>query len=241
VKSSKVSIDLRVACAALAALLVVTIVLWKPWSSSSNTDRTIDSIGEATVTSEADEFVFYPSYRKRGNDIAAIQKELQDTVNVVIAKLKELGVPEKDIILQSNSYDNYWVENGQQTTANSLTIKVPSKEQAQKVQDYLLTTAPEGQVSPQPSFSEQKLKSLEQEARIKAIEDARQKATRTAEELGKKVGDVVRITDGSSAPYAPVGRSATTGIALSSESASMPVLTGEQEVYTTITVVYELK
>jgi uncharacterized protein YggE len=239
----KVSVDLRIVCGVLLVIIVGMLVAWQPWDSNTAPTRTIDVVGEASIEAEPDEFQFYPVYRKKGADKLVIQQELIAQVNEVIAKLKELGVDESDITLSSNTYDNFWEDSGQQVVSNSLTISVNNKELSQKVLDYLVTTAPDGQVTPYPTLSKDKEKEVENQARTKALADAKQKADTTANELGVKVGKVVSVDDQQSSGIYPmtIREGVATMEAADSVSSSLPVLPGKQDINYTITVKYELK
>lgn len=239
-KPQSVSVDLRIVCAVLGAIIVAMLLIWRPWQVS-NTARTIDVVGEASIEAEPDEFQFYPSYQMKGADKAAIQEQLITKVNEVIAKLKELGVEESDITLNSSSYDNFWLDGNQQVTSNSLTITVADKELSQKVQDYLVTTSPDGQLSPVPTFSKETRKTIEADARTKALADAKQKAESTAGELGARIGKVVLVSDiqsgGVVMPYARDMMMQAEGASAS----SLPVLPGKQDINYTINVTFELR
>jgi uncharacterized protein len=244
--SQKLSIDLKYVCLVLLAVIISMLAVWRPWSSSndSSTKRTITVNGEAFIKSTPDSYMFYPSYQKKGTDRAAIQTELTTTINDVVAKLKALGVAEQDITLASSTYDNFYNDGTNEVTSNSLTINVDNKDLSQKVQDYLLTTAPTGQVSPSPSFSRSKRKSVENDARSQAIADAKQKAAKTASDLGAKLGKVVSITDQNMGSYPmPMAVSDAKGMggAMMESQPSLPVLAGNQEIASTVQVVYEIK
>jgi uncharacterized protein YggE len=242
-KKQNVSVDLRIVCLVLLAVIAGMIVVWKPWSSVNGSKRTITISGEASQKAEPDEYQFSPSYIEKGSDRAAIQKSLVDKVNQVITKLKELGVAESDITLNSSTYDNYYNDGTNEVTSNSLTVIVSNKELSQKVQDYLLTTSPQGQITPYPTFSTDKRKQLEDDIRVKAIADAKKKAGQTASELGTKLGKVVSITDQNNGifPMSYSGAVSTMAIEDKATVSSLPVLSGKQEVSMTVEVVYEIK
>jgi uncharacterized protein YggE len=242
-KAQKISVDLRIVCVALLIIIGGMLVSWRPWSGTS-AKRTIDVTGEATIKAEPDEFMFSPSYQKKGADKAAIQKELISKVDMIISELKKLGVDESDITLNSNTYDNFYIDGADQVVSNGLTIVVANKELSQKVQDYLITTAPDGQLTPYPTFSKEKEKEIEAQARSKALADARKKADSTAKELGVKVGKVVTIADQQNAvamPYFDRALGMGTAEVSSDTKVSLPVLPGKQDVQYSITVTYELK
>lgn len=241
-KNSKLAVDLRIVCVLLLVVVGVLVYLLAPWES--NTDRTITVSGEATTKAEPDEFQFNPTYQKKGTDRVAIQQELIAKVNEVVAKLKEIGVEESSIALASSTYDNYYNDGTNEVTSNTLTITVNNKELSQKVQDYLITTAPEGQLSPYASFSSSKRKEVEEGVRSEAIADAKKKAERTVGELGQKLGKVVSVTDSQSdmiMPYMGRGGGAMSMEATDSASASLSVLPGKQDVSYSVEVTYEIR
>lgn len=242
-KKQSVSVDLRIVSAILLAVIVAMLIVWKPWNVSTTSKRTITISGEATQKSEPDEYQFSPSYIEKGSDRATTQKNLIDKVNQVITKLKELGVAESDITLNSSTYDNYYNDGTNEVTSNSLTVIVSNKDLSQKVQDYLITTSPQGQITPYPTFSTDKRKQLEDDIRVKAIADAKKKASQTASELGAKLGKVVSITDQNNGvmPMAYGGAVSAMAIEDKATVSTLPVLSGKQEVSMTVEVVYEIK
>jgi uncharacterized protein len=242
--SQKLSIDLKLVCLVLLAIIAAMLAVWRPWAGSTNAKRTITVNGEAFVKSTPDSYMFYPTYEKKGTDRVAMQTELATIINTVVSTLKGLGVAESDITLASNTYDNFYNDGTNEVTSNSLTVSVESKELSQKVQDYLFTTAPTGQTSPIPSFSRAKRKSVEAEARTQAVADAKQKAARTASDLGAKLGKLVSINDqnmgGYPMPMAAMEGKGFGGTAMATDQ-SLPVLAGNQEISSTVQVVYEIK
>ncbi len=228
-------------------IAILGLLLWsQPWnSSSSDATKTITVSGEATIESAPDEYVFMPYYEATGTDQVAVQEELTAKANDVTAKLKELGVEEKDITLQSNAYDNWYPdETGKSTTTVSLEVKVSNKELSQKVQDYLITTGAKGQISPRGSFSITKTKELDGEARAKASEEARAKAEAQAAIFGAKVGDVVKIEQGNSVGIGyptPMMAMEDSGSTRNATASSLPVLVGQDSYSASVSVTYELQ
>lgn len=235
-----ISLDFRIVSAVFLAALIAMLFLWKPWSSS--VARTIDVTGDATRKSEPDSYQFSPMYQKKGTDRSAIQTELNNQINAIVAKLKELGVAEAEIALNSSTYDNYYNDGTQEVTSNSLTITTGDKDLAQKIQDYLITTSPEGQITPYATFSTAKRKTLDADMRIDAIKDAKAKAMATADELGLKLGKVVSISDPQSGGVMPMYATGTATMAVDSASPeSLKLLSGKQELSYTVQIKYELK
>ncbi len=240
------SIDLRWICMFLLAVIAGMLLIWKPWQPSTQSDsRTVEVTGEAKIKAEPDEFVFYPYYEFSGNDKEAALKEVANKSSELTAKLKELGVEEKQIKTNSDGYDKYYPlpEAGTPTYSLRLEVRTGSKDTAQKVQDYLVSTAPKGSVSPQTSFSDAKRKQLESEARDQATKEARSKAEQSAKNLGFSIGKVKSVKDGigfdGAAPMY-----ATDAMTMRAEAAggsSLQVQPGENELNYSVSVSYYLK
>lgn len=223
------------------ALLVVAVglLLWStPWSEGGEV-RKISVSGLGTVKAVPDSYQFSPSYEETGTDTSALLASMTAKANEVTDKLMELGVAEEDIALQSSAYNQKWLDTGDdQTVSFYLTISVDEKVLSQKVQDYLLTTNPQGAISPYPTFSDDKQKELEKQAREKAIADARAKAETIAKETGVSVGKVLVVDE------ATYGGDIVTLEARDSSagsSTSLPILTGKQEVTISVTVSFAIK
>jgi uncharacterized protein len=195
------SLNYKVISIVLAMLLVLaTAFTARPWVRDAE-NRVISVTGEATVTAEADEFIFYPNWSYTATNEQEGLSQVSAKSKEVVTKLKELGIPEQNIKVTSSGTDSngmYYPERELGTNPTYyLTIQVTttSKEQAQTVQDYLIDTGPTGSITPQGGFSDTKQKELESQARDEATKDARAKADQTASNLGFKVGKVKTVSD----------------------------------------------
>lgn len=232
-------LDSKLALIAVLSLsLLMTIFMWQPFTNNSSVSRTITVNGEATVSSTPDEFDFSPTYQATGSDRQKTITSLNTTANNVITEIKKLGVSEDNITLSENTYSMYWNNSDSNNTISvSIGIKVSDKELAQKIQDYLITTTPYGQITPYTTFSAAKYKTLEAEARTQAITDAKTKAQKSASEIDVTLGKVVTVSDSSYGRIIPM---MTTDIK-STSSSSLPISAGKQDVTVTVQVVYEIK
>src|SRR3569833_2829383 len=170
----------KTACLVLLIALAVSVFMWKPWQTHIKaSDRTISVTGNATVKAEPNEFIFNPSYDITNTDSKQAIADLTAKNNQVIDKHKSLGVDSDKIQSNASNYKDYF-DPTTSTYTFSLTITVDDKALAQKVQDYLLTTDPSGEITPDYTFSDSKEKTLESQARDKAEEKAHAKAEQAA-------------------------------------------------------------
>lgn len=236
------NIDLRIVVVALIVLILAMLVIWKPWSPATGT-RTIQVSGDSTVTAKPDEYMFYPSYQFKNADKAAALADLSKKSDEITAKLKSLGVSSDKIKTDSsgNDYPIYYDDtNTTPTYTLQFTITTNNLALAQKVQDYLVTTAPTGSVSPQADFSDAKRKQLESQARDEATKNARSKGEQMAKNLGFKLGKVKDVEDGSGfGGIIPMNRGMSKAMdAENASNASLTVQPGENDLDYTVTVTY---
>jgi uncharacterized protein YggE len=195
---------------------------------------------------EPDRYIFSPNYEFKNKDESVSLNQQSEKSNEIITKLKGLGVKDSDIKNNSSGYSTGQmspVSPDDDTIYNlSLTITVSDKDLATKVQDYLVSTNPEGQVTPQAGFSETKRKELENQARDMATKDARAKAEQIAKNTGAKLGKVKAIQDsggfGGVVPILYNEKAVSDSVA---GRESIQIQPGENELNYTISVSYYLK
>ncbi len=231
----------------LAAIILLLFVLWHPWTGLATNSRTVSVTGTTTVKAEPDEYVFYPTWEFKGANKTATLNEATEKSATIVSEMKKLGVADNKITTNVGGWGNYYYFNSEtniHTYTLTISATVANRELAQKVQDYLTTTEPTGQVTPQANFSQAKQKELETKARAAATKDARAKADEMAENLGFKVGKVKTIADqnGSGMVYPMMGSLVAQGVAEDANtSKSLAVQPGEQDVTYSIQVTYYIK
>lgn len=238
------SLDLRVMCAALLIIIAGMLLAWTPWKAAPNNSEVIKVTGETVIKAEPDHYIFYPSYQFKNADKQAAIDAATAKNNQVIAKLKELGITDSRIRSSVDGYMDQRFSGGgsdDHLYTAQLTVTVENKDIAQKVQDYIATTAPLHNVTPQATFSESKRKELETKARDEATKDARAKAEQSAENLGFRLGRVKAVEDGNGFPeIMPLdarGGTAVQDMAVS----NLKLNPGENEIRYSVTVTYYLR
>ena len=245
---NKVSLrfDLRVIAMALLVVIVGMLLIWKPWMANNANDRTITVTGEATMTDSPDEFTFTPSYEFKDANKDTALANLTKKSNEIVSKVKELGVAPSKIKTSSDGYNftNYYLDEatGTYTYTFRPTI-VATATLVQKVQDYLVSTTPSGQVSPQATFSKTLQKTIESKGRDAAAKDARAKADQSAKNLGFKVSRVKTIDDGGNSitpmPYSLMEGNVATDLA--KPASSLGVQPGENDLTYSVKVTYYIR
>jgi uncharacterized protein YggE len=225
------------------AIIAGLVYMWRPvQKTDAGNQRTITVTGEAEITAEPDEYAFRPEYVVNAASRQAALKVMSTKTNEVVAKLKDLGVANNKITTDSYGYDSYY-DTTQQTYRTYLKIIVSDKALAQKVQDYLLTTSPQGSVTPSADFSESTQHKLESEARDKATKDARAKAEQSARNLDFKLSKVKAFEDNQRDGFGPITKGANSASADTGagSSPSLQIQAGENKVTYQVKVTYYLK
>lgn len=228
----------------LALIMVVMLLVWRPWQGGNVSQRTISVSGSAIIQASPDEYVFNPSWQFKGADKTAALGSVTEKSAMVLAELKKLGVADKDIKTNTGGWDGYYYfdsEQNQHVYMLNIAATVDNRELAQKLQDYLVTTEPTGQVSPQATFSNALQKKLEQQGRTEATKDARAKADEMAQNLGFTVGKVMTIKDegqnGGVYPMLAQGSAMDSSV----KSTELAVQPGQNELNYTVQVVYAIR
>ena len=252
-KSINISLDFRLLSVVLALVIVGLVLYCRPWEPRyGNNARTVVVTGMATLSATPDEFVFNPTYDFTDADQKTALANLTAKSSEIVGKLKALGVPSTGIKTNTDSYSNgyvvpvYPIKGGgvssQPTYTLRITVTLTDSKLVQKVQDYLVSTTPTGQVSPQADFSQAKQDQLENQARDAATKDARSKAEQSAKDLGFSLGAVKNVQDGEGfggiLPLQAGGALRSSADALNQ---SLPVDPGQNQLSYTVTVTYFLR
>ncbi len=235
-------------CIALLVVIASMFLIWKPWQGAKPSGRQVTVSGEAKAKHAPDEYVFSPNAEATSDESNKAALDLATKKgNDIIAKLKEMGVTDDQLVVNVNSYGSKAGEiapvparsSGYMATY-SITCTVGDKALAQKVADYLATADVGGSVTPYAQFASETRKKIEQELRSAAIEDARGKAKAEAQLLGVKLGKLISVSDNTNGGVIPYGTGAS-DLKIAEDSATPPVLVGTQEVAFTVQVVFEIK
>lgn len=242
--------DLRTVSAVLLLIILTMLAIWKPWTTEAlDESRVITVTGQSKVMAEPDEFVYYPSYEFKNGDKQVAMDGANQKSAEVITKLKSLGVPDNKLKTTIDSYGSAYKEGTSQITEYTyslrLTVTLPSRNEAQKIQDYISTTGAVGTVTPQAGFSEAKRKTVESQGRDEATKDARAKAEQSAENLGFKIGKVKAIDDGATGgvvrPLMAADSGAVESRTMGVAGGGVSVQPGENDLTYTVTVTYYIR
>jgi hypothetical protein len=206
--------------------------------------RTITVNGEGQAHAAPDMAVISIGVQSDALTAAAALRQNSADMSATIAKLKELGVADRDIQTSGLSVNpRYDYETTPQqpkvtgfTASNSVTVRLRDLSKAGDVIDEAVQSGANslGGIS----FGFDDPKPLYNEARTDAVADAKAKATLLTEAAGVRLGKLLYIQDGYVAQPMPKMYSARMEMAADS---SVPMEAGESTVTASISLVYEIE
>lgn len=199
----------------------------------------VDVRGEGIVTIIPDQVTITARVEHTGNNPKEVKQMNDHTVNEVLQFLKQTGIDSKYVRTEymnlSKNYD-YNSKKYNYAANQSISIKLIDLSKYEMIMNGLLETGINRIDGIR--FSSSKVEDLESEARIKAIQNAKQKATEYAFVLGQSIGKALHISEfQNEATPRPMMRSA---MAMDSNSESQTMSPGEMEIKVVVNVSFEL-
>ena len=177
--------------------------------------------------------------------VAAAQADNTAKMNPIIDKLMSMGVAKEDIQTANYSiYPTYDYVNGKQTLRGyeidqSVAVKIRKLD---SISDILAAAGQLGanQIS-NVDFTIDDPEALRQQARLKALEMAKQKAQALADAAGVKLGKVVGFSESSGSVPTPIYFAKDAAVGMGGGAAPAPsVQPGSEDVTVDVTVQYEI-
>lgn len=231
-----------------------------PFSVTSVTTQKTDTFsvsGEGRAKITPDSATVSVGVQAEGATAQVAQSQMNENINKVVNAIKALGIPEKDI--QTENYNVYEapedirplsISSDSVTTAvapkqagtrymanTNISVKVQKIDLANKVLD-VATQNGATQVGGVQFDTEDK-SSAENEARQKAVEDAKKKAETAAKAAGFQLGKIINYTENAGGGY-PVAYDMKMEAA-GRTSAPTQVQPGENELVISVTLFYEVR
>jgi uncharacterized protein YggE len=258
--TNKNFIKASTALVALLALLVLVLFInqvkeSKYIGSGRIAGSTITVSAEGEVTAVPDIAVLNFTSSKDATTAKEAQNLLNKDVTSVLAYLKKQNIADKDISSEfggvTPKYSNVQIECFRYpcpvsdpkitgyTATQSINVKIRAVDSANDVRTGLSELGVQNIYG--PTFSIDNEDTLKDEARAKAIENARMKAKQLARELGVRLGSVSSFSENTGGYPMYYAEKAGMGgdMAVSAPAPTLPK--GENKVTSSVTIVYEIK
>jgi hypothetical protein len=236
-----------VATALLLAVLVgiVSILYSRPATAQTNTGvpgmRQITVVGQGEVKGKPDTATVQIGVDTEAPTAQEALNQNTAQTQAVQAKLKELGIAEKDMQTSNFSIFPAYDADGQRVTgyrvSNMVSVTIRNLDQTGILLDQVVQVGANSVYG--ISFSVDDPKVLFDQAREAAMQDAKERATKLAQAGGASIGDVLVITEniGAESPI-PLAMPA---MAEAADRAAVPVQPGEQSFNLSVQVTYALR
>jgi len=174
--------------------------------------------------------------------INSVNQKVEGIINAVL----KFGIERSDIKTENlNIYqqeESYWEEGRQKTrpgqwrVSNNVSIVLRNVDRASELSKVLTQTGATNVYGPNFSFDD--TKAVEESLIKDAIENARNKAQKIADLSGKKLGEIVNVSEGYPSQVTPYLKSE---IGFGGGGGGAPIEPGSGTVSKTVTVVFEIK
>lgn len=205
------------------------------------TARQITVIGRGDLKATPDTAIINMGVQAEAATARQAMSDNNTKMAALIAKLKELGVTEKDIQTSNISiyprYDNEGREILGYQVSNTVTVKIRAVTEAGALLDQVVDTG--ANYMSGIAFTVDDAKNLEQQARDQAIADARTRAEAMAKAAGATVGQVLSINENIGA--APPTAYAAAEARQMMSDAKVAVQPGEQSVSAQVQITFDLQ
>ncbi len=225
-------------------LLRLFILLFTTMSLTAQTQTTeplVHVTGKGVVKVTPDQVAIKVRVESEGKDAVAVKNENDTSINAVIKFLRSQGLKSEDVqteyINLNKNYD-YNSKTYSYKANQSLNILLKDITQYEGIISGLLNSGINRIDGVQ--FISSQAATLQQEARVKAILDAKKRAETYAEALGQSIGKAVVINEASSNAPSPQLRSANFAME-SSDAGGESIAPGELSITILISASFELK
>lgn len=246
---------LAVKTALLGAIFTVVLLMllnyffnhsWNFFENSQMKTQTFSVQGTGSATGTPDQSNVSFTVNKSAPTAETAQQQANALMNTIISDLQKSGVEKKDIQTSNyNSSPNY-ADDGttilNYTVSENVDVTVHDNAKVNKVIDIATKDGAQNVYGPNLTFSDTKQQQLEDQARVNAIDNAKQKAQRLANAAGMHLGNVINVQENQPTPIYPIRPEPllfNAKAAGTAQSAPTQINPGQNTVTATITLTYE--
>jgi uncharacterized protein len=247
---------IAVKTAILSAIFTVVLLLllnyffnhnWNFFENSQIKTQTFQAQGTGTATGTPDQSDVSFTVSKSATTAETAQQQANTLMNTIISDLQKSGVEKKDIQTSNyNSSPNY-ATNGttitNYTVSENVDVTVHDNSKVNTVIDTVTKDGAQNVYGPNLTFSNDKQQQLEDQARIAAINNAKQKAQSLAGAAGMHLGKIINVQEtqpNSVYPIHPVPMLFSAKAEGTAQSVPTQINPGQNTVTSTVTLTYQV-
>ena len=250
--SQKKWVQTFIALSLVALTLYLVALTRNAWKTNDYIGKSTESPHTITISGKGKAYAIPDiaqvslGLKTEKSNVTDAQIENTKKINALHDQLQKLDIPKKDITTtQYNVYPVYdWANNRQNLRAysvdQSISLKIRDFEKIPKVLQ-LIGELGLNQVG-SLSFTVDDMEKFEQEARLMALKDAKEKAKTLAKEAEVKLGRVISFSENNTVPppYMPYYKSYAMEAGAVSDAPAPTIQAGNQEITVQVTISYEI-
>lgn len=181
---------------------------WNFFLNSQVKTQTFSVQGTGSITGTPDQSTVSFTVTKSGTTAESAQQQANALMNTITSDLQKSGVAKNDIQTSNyNSSPNY-ADDGttiqNYSVSEDVTVTVHDNSKTNTVIDTATKDGAQNVDGPNLTFSDAKEQQLEDQARLQAIDNAKQKAQSLASASGMHLGNVINVQENQPMPIYPI-------------------------------------
>lgn len=221
---------------------------WNFFENSQMKTQTFQAQGTGSVTGTPDQSNVSFTVTKSATTAEAAQQQANTLMNTITSDLQKSGVAKNDIQTSNyNSSPNY-TDTGttilSYAVSENVTVTIHDNSKTNTVIDTVTKDGAQNVYGPNLTFSDAKQQQLEDQARVQAITNAKQKAQTLANTAGMHLGKIVNVQETQPTPVYPFRPEPLLMTAKSAGGSAPNIPTqinpGQNTVTATVTLTYQV-
>ena len=220
---------------------------WNFFENSQMKTQTFSAQGTGSVTGTPNQSDVSFTVSKTATTAETAQQQANTVMNTIINDLQKSGVEKKDIQTSNYNSSPSYAEDGttiqNYTVSEDVDVTIHDSTKANTVIDTVTKDGAQNVYGPNLTFSDAKQQQLEDQARVQAINNAKQKAQSLASAAGMHLGKVINVQENQPNqiyPMRPIPMLFNAKAANSVQSVPTQINPGQNTVTSTITLTYEV-
>lgn len=222
--------------------IILVSIAMSMTAQNNQLEPLVNVTGEGTVKVIPDGVDIRVRVETQGKEAQQVKLENDQSIDKVIKFLRTQGIDSKYVLTEyinlNKNYD-YNSKTYNYSANQTLTIQIKDLKMYEGVMSGLLSSGINRIDKVQ--FTSSKMESLRADARVKAIQNAKEKAAAYAIALGQSIGKAVQISEqGSASPRPPMYNARMLSVEMDGAGGGETIAPGELTIITKITVSFEL-
>ena len=176
--------------------LCILAMTFSTMAQQATTPFTVDVTGEGKIKVSPDQALIKVRVEHQGKEASTVKAQNDEVIDAVIRFLRDEGIADTDVqteYINLNKNYNYNSKTYNYQANQALSIHLNDLSKYEQIMSGLISSGINRIDGIQ--FKSSKMSSLQDEARVKAMENARHRATTYAQAIGQSIGKAISISE----------------------------------------------